>query len=51
MITCVVCKEYLAGDGHNTVLHCPDAPPELVEGAEPDAPAIFCEQVSEPYDE
>lgn len=47
---CVVCGEYLEGDGYKDVLHCPDAPDVLVGCAEPDAEIIYCVQHGEKSD-
>lgn len=40
---CEKCNEALEGDGYVTVLHCPNADDDKVDGVEPDANPIFCD--------
>lgn len=42
--TCPFCGEFLAGDGHSQVMHCPDTQADY-DSFEPDASPVYCYQV------
>lgn len=44
-LVCSVCRQDLIGDGNHTVLHCPDAPEDLIDAGAPEDDPIECEEL------
>lgn len=42
---CSNCNEDMLGDGHTSVIHCPNADESLYEFHEPDANPVYCEEL------